>query len=347
MTSIFTKSWTYVICAFLLTSQISCKKVSPIAIDNDEVIQTPYSLFLANKSGLITKTNDGKTINDVFPADGYAPLAIETSGETLLMLKDNLHASFNNGKNFQVVYDKVNKMPWEEQLVDVPLQNRIYVTTTQGKGVAYSDNNGLDFVEDTNFNPLMPVNYFITSFAALNDGSVYAFSNLNYLLLKRDNRDAPWNPVTIEGTFPAMDGEYFLTGNGFNLFLIDYSGEQPHYISEDGGLHWRRISNLYIPRETRVNAACQVPGGPLIIGTDERGIYLADSDGFFYEYNGGLLEGTSIKRLTVKRNVYKNGVSKYFIYAASDKGLYRSDDHGYNWVLMTPTTHEFNYCSMH
>jgi len=346
MTSIFTKAWSCVVCALAITSQISCKKVSPMSIDNDEVIQTPYGLFVANTNGMVTKTNDGKSFYNVFPPDGYAPLALETSGETLLMLKDNLHASFNDGKNFQVVYHKVNKMPWEEQLVDVPLQNRIYVTSTEGKGVAYSDNNGLDFVVDMNFNPLMPADYFLTSFAALNDGSVYAFSNLSYLLLKRENRDAPWSPVTIEGTFPAMDGEYFLSGNGQNLFLVDHTGRNPHYMSEDGGLHWTRYSHRYIPLRSQMNAVCQVPGGPMVLGSENNGIFVTDVDGFIYSANGGLLENTSIKRLTVKKNVYKNGTEKYFIYAATNKGLYRSDDKGYNWVLLTPITAEYNYTSM-
>lgn len=343
----FTQAWTFIICAFVLSSQVSCKKVSPMAIDNDEVIQTPYGLFVANTSGMLLKTNDGKSFYNVFPPDGYAPVAIETSRETLLLLKENLHASFNDGKNFQVVYDKVSKMPWEEQLVDVPMQQRLYVTSSEGKGVAYSDNNGLDFIVDANFNPLMPGDYLITSFAPLNDGSVYAFSNLSYLLLKRDNRDAPWNPVTIEGTFPAMDGEYFISGNGMNLFLIDHKGERPHYISENGGTTWSRLNNTYIPFGTQMNAACQAPGGPLVLGSEDQGIFVSADDGNIYNSNGGLLDNTSIKRLTVKRNVYKNGVSKYFIFAATDKGLYRSDDLGYNWVLMTPISFEYNYSSMH
>lgn len=347
MASNYTRALSGIICAFMISSQVSCKKVSPMAIDNDEVIQTPYGLFVANTSGTLLKTNDGKSFYNVFPPDGYAPLAIETCKETLLMLKDNLHASFNDGKNFQVVYDKVNKMPWEEQLVEVPLQNRIYVTSTQGKGVAYSDDNGLNFVIDPNFNPLMPVDYFISSFAALNDGSVYAFSNLNYLLLKRDNRDAAWNPVTIEGTFPAMDGEYFLSGNGTNLFLVDHTGRNPHYISEDGGVHWRRYSNVYIPFKSQINAVCQVPGGPMVLGSKNNGIFVSDEDGYIYQSNGGLLENTSIKRLVVKKNIYKNNVEKYFIFAGTDKGLYISEDKGYNWVLLTPITEAYNYSSIH
>lgn len=96
-----------------------------------------------------------------------------------------------------------------------------------------------------------------------------------------------------------------------------------------------------------MNAACQVPGGPVVFGSDNNGIFVSSEDGFIYQSNGGLLENTSIKRLSVKKNTYKNGAVKYFIFAATDKGLYRSEDNGYNWVLMTGTGLEYQYAAMH
>lgn len=326
--------------------QYSCKKVSPIAIDNDEVIQTPYGLYIANTNGMLLNTNDGKMYDMVFPADGFSPVALATTKETLFMLKENLHASFNNGKNFQMVFDRVSLNPWNEQLLDAPLHNRVYVATTQGKGVAYSDDEGREWTIDNNFNELIPVSYKISSFAAHNDGSVYAFSNENLLLFKKENRDATWNPVTIEGVWPADDGVYFLSGDGQSLFLIESTGRHFHYVSDDGGVHWTKLSNANIPWGSFIWTASRAPGGNLLVGT-ENGIFRFEPPNQLVPSNNGLEIGTKVHRLTTKKNVYKNGSVRHYVFAATNKGLFRSEDRGVNWVRLTDTTFQHNYRVMY
>lgn len=329
-----------------LVISTSCKKVSPIAIDNDEVIQTPYGLFIANTNGMLINTNDGQHFTNIFPPDGYAPRALVTSEQSLLMIKENLHASFNNGKNFQVVFDKVNRQEWNEQIIDAPLQGRMYVATTKGKGVAYSEDHGKTWIIDTNFDPLIPVNYMITSFAAANDGSVYAFSNISLLLLKRATKDAPWTPVTIEGVYPADDGEYFVTGDGQSLFLIESTGKFTHYVSDDGGVHWLRLSNANIPWGSKIWTATRTPGGNLLLGT-ENGVYRFEPPNLLVSSNNGMEIGTDVRRLTYKKNVYKNETTKYFTYAATNMGLFRSVDKGLNWERTTDTTFQHDYRAMY
>ncbi|MBX9448755.1 MAG: hypothetical protein KL787_03105 [Taibaiella sp.] len=326
--------------------QYSCKKVSPLSIDNDEVIQTPYGLYIANTSGMLINTNDGMHFNNVFPPDGYAPIALTTSQENLFMVKENLHASFNNGKNFQMVFDKVSRQEWNEQILDAPLQGKIYVATTEGKGVAYSSDNGRTWQIDDNFNPLIPVSYHITSFAALNDGSVYAFSNENLLLLKKENADAPWTPVTVEGVFPADDGVYFVSSDGQSLFLIESTGRHFHYVSDDAGLHWLKLLNGNIPWGSHIWTATRAPGGNLLIGT-EYGVFRFEAPDQLIPVNNGLEIGTEVRRLTYKKNVYKNGATRYFVFAATNKGLFRSEDRGVNWVRTTDTTFQHNYRAMY
>lgn len=324
----------------------SCKKVSPIAIDNDEVIQTPYGLYIANTNGMLINTNDGYHMDHVFPADGYAPTAIVTSANNLMMIKENLHASFNNGKNFQMVFNKVSHQKWQEQIIDAPLQNRLYVTTTLGKGVAFSPDNGRNWEVDNNFHPLIPVDYKVTSFAAMNDGSVYSFSNINLLLMKKDNADAQWTPVTVEGIFPADLGEYFLGGDGQTLFLLESTGKFFHYFSEDGGAHWTKLIYSDIPYGTAVHTVAKAPGGNMLIGTSV-GIYRFEAPDRLVRNNNGLEIGTDVKRMVVKKNVYKNNVTKYFMFAATNKGLFRSEDRGWNWVRTTDSTFQHNYNAMY
>ncbi len=98
-----------------LTALQGCKKESALGIDNDKVVKTPYSLYAANSEGWLINTNDGEHYNSIFPPDGYAPRSIITAGENLLFLKENLHMSQNNGKNFNPVFTTVNKFPGKMQ----------------------------------------------------------------------------------------------------------------------------------------------------------------------------------------------------------------------------------------
>lgn len=346
MKSFFTKKILTVALLSPLLMQYACKKVSPIATDNDQVIQTPFGLFLGNTNGMLVNTNDGYYINPIFPADGYASTAIVTSGENVLLLKDKLHLSLNNGKNFQMVYDRVEHQDWQEQIIDAPLQNRIYVASKDGKGVAYSTDKGLTWNVDNLFDPLMPGGYKINSFVAMNDGSVLGFSSEGLALLKKENADAPWTPMPIEGVYPADAGKYFIVGDGQSLMLLESTGRYNHYYSEDGGYHWVRLYMDAIPFGMKTYGAVKAPGGDWVIGTSE-GLFKVELPERIYPAHNGLEIGTDVKRLTLKKNVYKNGVVKNYLFAATDKGLFRSEDRGLNWVRTTDSTLQYHYSAMY
>lgn len=344
MRGLLQRNYVYLI-ILVISTQFACTKVSNISIDNDNLVRTPYSLYTSNLNGAMFNTNNGDEYKMIFPADGSAMKAIITCKTNLLFIKENLHFSENNGKNFFMVYNKVNPQPWQEQIVDVPLQNRMYVASTEGQGVAFSADNGKTWQRDDSFNALMPPNYDVTSFAAMNDGSVYGFSNISLMLIKKDNADAVWNPVTIEGIFPADDGEYFLSGDGTSLFLIDYSGEYSNYRSDDGGTHWTRFTRGELTQYDTNYTVARAPGGPMLIG-NEQGIYKQEGDRFVMS-SGGLELGTKVYRIVVKKNIYKNDKVQYFMFASTSKGMYRSEDRGYNWKRVTDTTFSYHYNAMY
>jgi len=136
----------------------SCKKTE--GIDNNNVILTPYSLYFADSSGALYKTNDGRTYAGVvFPPDGRNSRALTASGGNLLWAKSNLYVSSNDGKNFNLTYDTLTSFPNytctgaaidmnQSMLVNLPKwDNRVYTTSSATRpgnwmGLVYSTNNG-------------------------------------------------------------------------------------------------------------------------------------------------------------------------------------------------------------
>ncbi|MCF8449210.1 MAG: hypothetical protein K9G49_04995 [Taibaiella sp.] len=137
----------------------SCKRSN--GIDNNNVVQTPFSLFFSDSSGAMYKTNDGRTYgNFIFPPDGKGCRAISVSGNNILWAKHHLYYSNNSGKNFNRTYDTLFTYPDTScmgQLVDLnqsmlvtlpKWDNRVYTMSASpdaGKnwlGLVYSDNSG-------------------------------------------------------------------------------------------------------------------------------------------------------------------------------------------------------------
>jgi hypothetical protein len=73
----------------------------------------------------------------------------------------------------------------------------------------------------------------------------------------------------------------------------------------------------------------------ILVGTDSMGVYRWDGTNFVPS-NAGLQDNTVVYSFAAKEDVYKNGVSKKYVYAATNKGLYRSEDYGVNWTLALP-----------
>lgn len=88
----------------LVTIHSCTKRVN--GINNDQVIETPYSLYFSDTAGTLYSTNDGKTAKIIFKADGYPCRAICTDNGNVLWAKRHLYYS-TNGKNFNHSYDSL------------------------------------------------------------------------------------------------------------------------------------------------------------------------------------------------------------------------------------------------
>src|SRR5690606_27121412 len=89
-----------------------------------------------------------------------------------------------------------------------------------------------------------------------------------------------------------------------------------------------------LPADARILSMVSAFDQSLLVGTDKYGVYrvVPKLSNKFEPSNEGLYGGILVKGLTAKSNVYKNGAVKQYIFASTNKGIFRSEDLGQNWV---------------
>lgn len=314
---------------FIIAFQ-SCKKEN--GIDNDSVIKKPYGLYLGDSQGALLNTNDGVNYKTIFPPDGYPMRAIITSGYNALFIKSNVHLSVNNGGNFDSTYSFTNPFtPWQPMILDVPNHQRVYLISVDpaSKGIVLSDDNGKRWVVDTSWDD-NTAGGNITSFAQLKSGeALYAHGSIGDSIYKRDNKLDKWTNIVPTTPLPAS-GIFYLGHYNNTLTATDITGVSGMYGSNNDGKDWFPYFGL--PK--RVLYATNAPfEQTLLVGTDSMGVYRLQN-GVFVPSNNGLENYTTVFAIAGKDDIYKNDATKRYVYIATDKGLYRSEDLGQNWTLV-------------
>lgn len=317
----------------------ACKKSN--GIDNNIEIQKPYSLYIGTEQGALLNTNDGVNFKTIFPADGFKTHALATAGTNILMVKGNVHLSEDNGKNFNPTYLDIYSfylnftkyVPWQQGILYSALHNRIYIISKYPKGIAYSEDNGKTWIQDVAFGNGIN-NNVITSFTSKQVGQVYAHNastdSLYFRTLKTDN----WTHVGAMAGLPSASGHIFYLGHyGNDLLLTDLIGNDGVYTSNDNGANWTAMSGLPTKHILHCNNAPF--DKTILVGTDSMGIYRWNGTAFVPS-SAGLADYTVVYSIVGKEDLYKNGVTKQYVYAATNKGLYKSEDLGVNWVLVLP-----------
>lgn len=329
----------------LLAGIYSCEKSDSLGEDNNKVVRTPYGLYLGAEDGSIVHTTDGIAFHIVFPPDGYAATQLLAFQDDLFMIKSNVHKSNNQGRSFNPKYSSQETYPWQSMIHGSYKHGRIYLASKEGRGIVYSTDNGESWeIEEELLPDNLPPNYRVSSFAELGSGAVFAYSNLGNLLLKKTGADHEWEPVTSEGFFPVNGTQFYLVSNATHLFLVDYNGRGGVWYSEDEGNFWIRIDQGDLPRGINYNAGVSVAyGSGFVVGTDAGAFY--NDNGRFVEANGGLDIDTEVKTLSFKRNIFKNDTTKDYIYMGSNTGVYRSEDRGRTWDLVTHDVYKKAYSS--
>lgn len=320
-----------VVAAMALTFQ-SCKpKINEI--DNNQVISKPYSLYVGDSSGTILNTNEGFNYKYVVFNGGIPTTSIITAGNNILFYQYNLHIIENSltGNNSNPTYTDVG-FGFEQSIMHYWARyKRVYVISALGKGMVYND----DFGEVNKWRPVtdenVPAGTQITSFTELKSGKLIALDNFNKETFRLSDPGQQWQKTTGGTKLPV--GLFYLTHKENTVIAVDYSGQSGAFYSTDDGATWNAYAGL--PAGDPLYCANAPFDQTVLIGTASKGIYrLKLGETNFEPASIGLTQNMTVRAIVGKEDYYKNGISKRYIYAATSKGIFRSEDFGDNWVIV-------------
>ncbi|GAA4462132.1 hypothetical protein GCM10023093_08100 [Nemorincola caseinilytica] len=133
-----------------------------------------------------------------------------------------------------------------------------------------------------------------------------------------------------------VDTSYFTLGHMNNrLIAIDARCNYGAWYSDDLGANWTQYSGL--PDNTPLLCIESPFEEVCLVGTAGKGLYILNlHTGAWEANNNGLASGTTVRGIAGKKNVFKNGSVRKFIYLATSNGIYESSDGGHNWVQTIP-----------
>jgi hypothetical protein len=327
--------------ALLAVAFQSCKKNS--GVDNNNEVQTPYSLYYSDSAGNLYHTNSGDLQDTlVFPADGFQSRALMIVDTNILWIKRNAHFSNNNGVNFNPTYGTAGQYPNplsynQSMLIYAKDQKRVYMATTDGHGVTYSDSSGKPntWNNDNNWDGAIVGlgQITISSLTQLDNGIIVGYDPLHDRTFAKDDAGGTWyettNPDTTQWLPDTSSWTLWHTSN--TVIAIDSTNYNGLYFSDNKGNTWHHSNNAGLDT-TRCYFATVLYNQVVLLGT-EKGVYrLNGSD--FISSNVGVADGARVRGFTAKEVVYKNGEVKQYIYMTSSRGLYRSEDMGHTWAFV-------------
>lgn len=326
-----------VLAAFTISG---CRKEN--GIDNNQVIQKPYSLFFSDSAGGLYISNDGLQYTEFFKTDGTTDRGILVVGKNVLWAKANLYLS-EAGNAFNPTYDKLPYravVEWPTMMHFSPKHERVYIASRDASGIAYSEDSGKTWTPDTMIGtlPRLP----LTSFAELDNGILFGFDNDGKQTGIRMAVNTSW--MTRSASLPPS-GAYQLAAYVNTLVAYDSKNTNGVWYSTDTAQTWNQFSG--IAAGEKVLCALTPFGQNLLVGCESGHIYRLNN-GQFVLSDKGIKGGSAVRGLAAKNDIFKqdaagNNRENRYVYAATSDGLYRSEDGGLNWVKMFPGNYQSVY----
>lgn len=151
-------------------------------------------------------------------------------------------------------------------------------------------------------------------------------------IYKGNPSGTPLPPYTTSLT----DTGFFTLGHMNNrLIAIDAKCYHGAYFSDDTGRNWKKYSGL--PDNTPMLCINAPFEEVCLIGTAGKGLWILNVHTDMWEpCNKGLGSHLTVRAIAAKKNIYKNGTERKFIYIATNDGIYESADGGLNWTKTIP-----------
>ncbi|OJW78549.1 MAG: hypothetical protein BGO69_00750 [Bacteroidetes bacterium 46-16] len=326
--------------ALLALAFQSCKKNQ--GVDNNNEVETPYSLYYSDSAGNLFHTNSGDVQDTIiFPADGYPSRALYVLDSNILWIKRGMFYSKNNGTNFNPTYLETGHLPNEfsynqSMLLHAKDQGRVYICTDDGHGVAYSEESGNpgtwknDNDWDGNINNLGQVT--ISSLTQLDNGVIIGYDLLHNRTFAKDNANGQWHETTNTNAADQLpDTSSWTVWHMSNTVIaIDSTRYNGLYFSDNNGNTWTHVNPAQSPGlDTTRCFFVSVIYNQVLLGT-EKGVYRLQGSTFLPS-NNGVEKDVRVRGFAAKEIVYKTGEVKQYVYMTCSKGLYRSVDQGHNW----------------
>ncbi len=344
----------------LILGMTGCTKTN--TINNGQVIETPYSLYFTDTAGTLYSSNDGKTSKVIFSSDGSAVRCLFSMNSNLLMAKQSLYVTTNNGSSFSYSYPSINLATVPHTNIkghplDLNQSMGIFVQSWSHGYVASRDPSGANYLGiawnatdgvgpwsleqryDTLQSPGVHVGGIqAKSFTLLKNGTLVALDPSTKRLLTRSALLAYWHESFSANTsnadsmdMPGTPTFYSLGHLNDRIIAIDNYGTQGVIYTDDMGATWNQFSG--IPANTPVISIASPFEQVCLVGTDSAGLFMLNPNtNSFQQVLNGLTADMVVRSITFKENIFKNGTRQQYVYLATNKGLYQSSDLGANWT---------------
>lgn len=310
----------------------SCEKYNQI--DNSATIIKPYVLYTGGLKGTVFKTNDGVYFRQYFPIDNSPVRQIEFVDSNVFYLKKYAYVSQNDGEAFELVnnhphdyYDAFyeyfipNQMKYDES------QLKFYLCTATG--LEKSNDFGKTFIPEANWGtggPIIP-----KSITHLQNEDLYIIKDTQNIY-KLTAGTGNWNKVTQITPLPTDTAIWYFSTFNNQVIAVDYRGHAGVWYSPDGA-DWKKFNGV-LGNGKKILFANQPEGSSdLYIGRDSMGLFKTNSNAFATAATG-LPWFAKVQFVEGKTVHYRSGLTKHYLYCATNLGLYVSESDGADWRLI-------------
>ncbi len=319
------------LCSLLIIFS-SCEKYNQL--DNTGIVKTPYVLYAGGLDGQLHKTNDANYFQKLFPVDGVPVRQIIVADSNILYLKKNCYVSDDQGRAFNVT--NTNTLPFVDlfyryfmpnQMIYDKSEKLVYLCTNSG--LLQSNDLGKTFsATSLGINP--------ASVTELENGDIIAIQDASNIYV-RTGGVLGWTQVTAGSSTLAAGNKYYLSSYGATLVATDYDGVLGSYFSVNGGADWTKYDG--VSGNGRAILFVNNPKGStdLFLGRDSTGLFKLDPTTATFEPSGaGIPWYAKVQFVEGKTLVFRNDVKRFYLFCATDAGLYVSESGGADWSLARP-----------